>query len=429
MSDKAFYDIHLHAFNLNHPNLRAFVKRFNFGVFTIMAPVLAPFLPLLTKIFKKQIGRVLNLLAVMEDDIDSVFLLLENCLRENKLLDNDGLHIGGNTYPSVILTPLMMDFSYKGMPKDKNIHYNEPTRKPIRRQVVDVFNALTSYYRFEYTSDSARGFPNLKPDEKGPTRRVFEIYPFVGINPANYEYDDLKNLLEKYFRNYKGTKDALSKKKGKFDGDIENLKSNFVAGIKLYPPLDFDPWPDTDDCSMKKIRLLYSYCEDKSIPVTAHGNGNGFNVVGKRRLKKLMCISKWESVLSEYPRLKLNLAHFPVNEKTLWVFPKLSRLKQILKLLANHKYENLYVDFSCRAINPQYYQALKKLISDSPLDLRERLSQRILFGTDFSVHLASIDSYNAYYCLFDDDTAFKSSEKDMFCSANPESFLFKKTLP
>ncbi len=49
-----------------------------------------------------------------------------------------------------------------------------------------------------------------------------------------------------------------------------------------------------------------------------------------------------------------------------------------------------------------------------------------MFGTDFSINLASIDSYNAYYDLFSKDKSFESMEKDRFCSANPESFLFAK---
>lgn len=428
MKDKTFYDIHMHAYNLSHPYLRAFIMRFNFGLFLAFTPFVAPLLPFLGKIFKKKIGCLMNLLAVMEDDIDSIFLLLENCLRENKMLDNDGLHIGGNTYEKIILTPLMMDFGYKRMKKDKDIHYNQPCRKPIRRQVIDVFNALTYYYDFVYTERYAKGFPHLKPDAQGrPTRRVFEIYPFIGINTLNYEYEELVELMKKYFGDYKGDRDALIQTRGKFDGNIEHLSSNFAGGIKLYPPLDFDPWPQGNEIEMKKVRYIYSYCQGKGIPITVHGSESGFVVVSKRRLKNLTSISKWEAVFSEYPRLKLNLAHFPVNEKYLWIFPKTTRLKQVLRLLSNPKYENFYVDFSCRALNHGYYKVLKKLVSDASPEIKDILSKRIMFGTDFSINLASIDSYNAYYDLFSKDKSFESMEKDRFCSANPESFLFAKS--
>ncbi len=425
MEEKTFYDIHLHAFNLSHPYLRAFIRRLNFTTYLALAPLLGWLLPLGARLFKKKIGNAMNLLAVMEDDIDSVFLLLENCLRENGLLDNDGLHINGITYPRVVLTPLMIDFGYKRMRESKNIHYNEPCRKPIRRQVIDVYNAVTYYHNFKYSDRYARGFPHLKPDAQGrETKRIFEIYPFIGINTVNYTEKELEDLLKKYFENYQGSRQLINRMTREFDGNIEHLSSNYAAGIKLYPPLDFDPWPARNDTELNKVRTLYEYCQDRDIPITVHGSEGGFNVVGPRRRKRLTDLRKWDKVLGEFPRLKLNLAHFPVNEKTFFIFPKKARLKQFLALLANPKYENLYVDFSCRATDPCYYKALKKLIAEANPPMKETLSNRIMFGTDFSINLTSIESYNAYYQLFV-TAPFSSGDKEKFCSGNPERFLFK----
>jgi len=102
MEEKTFYDVHLHAFNLSHPYLRAFIRRFNIHLILPLASVLGwfSFIPFI----RNKLDSAMNLLAVMEDDIDSVFLLLENCLREDGLLDNEGLHIGGTTYKKVVLT-------------------------------------------------------------------------------------------------------------------------------------------------------------------------------------------------------------------------------------------------------------------------------------------------------------------------------------
>ncbi len=424
----------MHAFNLSHPYLGAFIARFNAGLLLAFSPLIAPIALLIMRLprwpvlrlpadwIENKLNLTKNLLAVMENDIGSVFLLLENCLRENSMLNNVGLHVGDNTYTRYVLTPLIMDFGYKGI-RDSTIHYNEPCRKPIRDQVIDVFNSIHYYVEFRYSDKYADVFPYLKADDNGcETLRIFEIYPLIGINTKNYEMDEIKVLLDKYFKDYTGSRESLAQNVGKFDGDIDHLTSNFAAGIKLYPPLDFDPWPDDNPDELNKVKYLYGYCEGKGIPITAHGSESGFVVVGKQRLEEITKISKWESVLSEYPELKLNIAHFPVNEKILWVFPKTKRLKAILKLIS--RYENAYVDFSCRALDHTYYSVLKKLLTDSSPELRRKLSEHILFGSDFSVSLMGVQSYNDYLAIFSSDSSFDSTKKDRFCSSNPEKFLF-----
>lgn len=42
MNGKTFYDIHMHAFNLSHPYLGAFVARFNAGLLLTFSPLIAP---------------------------------------------------------------------------------------------------------------------------------------------------------------------------------------------------------------------------------------------------------------------------------------------------------------------------------------------------------------------------------------------------
>lgn len=103
-------------------------------------------------------------------------------------------------------------------------------------------------------------------------------------------------------------------------------------------------------------------------------------------------------------------------------FPKTKRLKAVLKVIS--RYENVYVDFSCRALDHTYYNALKKLLTDSSPELRRKLSEHILFGSDFSVSLMGVQSYNDYLAIFSSDSSFDSTEKNRFCSSNPESFLF-----
>ena len=95
--ENTFYDVHMHAFNLSHPYLLAFVRRFKIKpshreIFRWLGPVLALLAPVIMEnpLFeryvepriKRRLNRLTNLLAVMENDLGSYFLLVEDCLRE-----------------------------------------------------------------------------------------------------------------------------------------------------------------------------------------------------------------------------------------------------------------------------------------------------------------------------------------------------------
>ncbi|MBA7619406.1 hypothetical protein ES703_26745 [subsurface metagenome] len=200
------------------------------------------------------------------------------------------------------------------------------------------------------------------------------------------------------------------------------MRSNFAAGIKVYPPLDFDPWPENNDTELEKVRCLYQYCQDKGIPITVHGSTSGFVVVKKERRKEVTRISKWAEVTSKYPKLKLNLAHFPANEKLLLLFPKKRRLNEILNLAISRN--NVYVDFSCRATSDKYYKSLRSFMDTLSQESRDKLADRILFGTDFAVSLTSIDSYNEYLDIFSRSSSITKADKEKYCAQNPQKFLF-----
>lgn len=406
MEEKTFYDIHVHAMNLSHPNLRAFIQRFKLihRWLLLLAPVAIP-------IVEKKVITIKNLLSVMENDIGSFFLLMEDCLKGKYLrgkgtpLWQDGkLKIGGNVYTRIVLTPLMMDFGNKDT-RDPAIHYFSPSKKPITEQVIDVFNGIRNY----------KNNPN--------SQKIFEIYPFLGINPKNYELARIQRMLDKYFAHYTGSRSDLFANMGKFEGDIDKIKSNFFAGIKVYPPLGFDPWPDSSEDNwqeeLAKVECLYEYCSHKKLPITAHCSDGGFKVVPTNKMLKYTSPERWEKVLQSYPKLKLNLAHFGRQDKLLWVFPQDGWQRKMLEDILP-KYENVYVDFSYRGVSADYYESLKEILGKNYDGLRER----ILFGTDFMINLLSIDSYSRYWEIFSKDTNLTDAEKDNFCSVNPKRFLF-----
>mgnify|MGYP005840625799 CR=1 FL=1 len=417
MEDKKFYDIHCHTMNLSHPNFLAFLRRFEetlkgnrLKVFFQINVVLILYLffnssfpRAFEKIGKKAgLNKAVNLLALSENDIGNIIILLEKCIKSHSFKDGK-LMIGSNSYSKIVLTPLMMDFGYKNLRLD-DLHYcGKPTQKPIVEQVIDVFNGIRLY---------TEQYQNNKEE------RLFEIYPFLGINTKNYTLDKVEKLLVKYFKNYTGRGIDLLENMGKFDGNIDNIGSNFFAGIKLYPPLGFDPWPEKDKEELEKVKYLYAYCCERQIPITAHCGSGGFRTADMTEIMEFTSPKKWSKVLNEYKDLKINLAHLGAQENSKeWQ-------KEVINLML--EYDNVYTDFSYRAVNDKYYKTLKKIIDRAGnKEVRNKLKTRILYGSDFMISLLKTDSYCQYLNLFIDTKVFTPGEKDDFCCNNPERFLFK----
>lgn len=186
----------------------------------------------------------------------------------------------------------------------------------------------------------------------------------------------LRKLLDKYFADYHALPEELAAKMGKFTGNIDRMGSNFFAGIKVYPPLGFDPWPEEDPEELAKVKLLYEYCSAKRIPITAHCNSGGYVVITKKLSQKFTSPDRWERVLNNYPDLILNLAHFGKENKKLMLFPVERWTRKIIKMIA--RFDHLYVDFSFNGLDKDYYRDLRRYIDHCPAELREKLKIVIL---------------------------------------------------
>lgn len=409
MPDNSFFDIHCHALNLSHPNLTAFLKRVNIDLLLTTGGIWGP----LVKLFKKKkIERSRNLLAMMENDMAGYFLLLEYYLRAKGMVDGNIMKAEDKKYKKIVLTPLMMDFGYKHT--KSGTYYNISPQKPIVEQVVDVFNGIAAYSGKEMFINTAGeiDFKEVAKDDK-----LFEIYPFLGINTENYELPRIEKMLDKYFKDYKVDRDELYKNMGTFTGDVEQLGCNSFAGIKVYPPLGFNPWPD-EKSENDKVKELYRYCCDKNLPITTHCSEGGFKT--DNNAGAFTEPLRWRKVLENFPALKINFAHFGRQDDALWRIPRKKWEKQILALITD--FENVYADFSYRGCEKKYYGELRELLDKLPA----RVKERVLFGSDFMINLMDIDSYNDYLSNFLTSGDLTSEEKHLFCSANPERFLFGK---
>lgn len=407
MEERILYDIHCHAMNLSHPNFSAFIRRMHISfILTVFAPIAGIFM-------EKEVNKVKNLLAVMENDLGSYFLLMEEDLKNSSdIWCGNGtaegkLKIGEHHYDKLIITPLMMDFGFKNM-SDPQIYYSRLADKPIVEQVTDLFNGIKKYM------------------QESPVQ-LLEISPFLGINTRNYSLEKIKLLLEKYFKEYDGTYKSLHDNFGKcleFDGNIDKLGSNYFSGVKLYPPLGFDPWPENEPEELEKVNYLYRFCVSKSIPITIHCSDGGYIVGDPKASEKRTSPEHWEPILSRYPELKINFAHMGKTSKFWKMFSREKWADKIFELVL--KYDNVYTDFSCCAFGDKFYKYLSRKIQRYGDAERSKLESRIMFGTDFMINLLYINSYSKYINIFSNVGLLSGEQKHKFCHTNPAAFLFVK---
>ncbi|MFH1160089.1 MAG: amidohydrolase family protein [bacterium] len=449
MTPKKFYDIHFHVMDLSHANLMAFLLREDLitketirdfsrmmkwwmKLIPVGAIDLAPGL-IVTKLkeFLQGPSKVKNLLSFMENSIRFDFLIVEHFLREGKegkdwfVNPENMFMIDGILYNKIVLCPLIIDFGYKNI-RQPGIFYNLPPNKSVIDQAADVLTAIAHYLNYNLATSPDN--PNrLVVQSSGVYKKgkLFEIYPFLGINPRNdYSLANIKRLFEKYFSGFEHDdpgrrQELLLQKMGTYNGTMEGVDLSYLfAGIKFYPPLGFDPWPENDQLELEKNCYIYEECIRRRIPVTAHCNNGGF-ITHPDAETFTNPGKQWMKVLKYYPELKLNFAHFGArnDDKKDW-------RDQIINYLVNKDNEHVYTDFSCRGFKDlageaHFYEEMDGLIKT----YGNRISKRMLFGSDFMINLLWTASYNECLENFKFSTALKG-HKELICSTNPERFLF-----
>ena len=77
MKNATFYDIHCHAMNLSHPNILAFIGRVRIERRGFRDAFFGPYSSFL---LQRPLTKLKNLLSVMENDMGSYFMLMEDDL-------------------------------------------------------------------------------------------------------------------------------------------------------------------------------------------------------------------------------------------------------------------------------------------------------------------------------------------------------------
>lgn len=427
MDTRRFYDIHFHIMDLSHTNITAYLKRL-FGFKEIVKSAgrfihdLFKSIIALNKKSEPSINKTRNLLSFMENSIKYDFLVVENYLKNKDIFVNEvnEFKIEDEKFNKIVLCPLIMDFGYKSLNND-NVFYNIPPQKPITDQISDLFKSINYYYSKDLEIVNKDGITkfNIKDYTGDKGSKLFEIYPFMGLNTKNYTYNQIEEMLNKYFADFskKNTPEErwnlLYDKMGEFSGDLDNPKDckNIFAGIKLYPPLGFEPWPE-DKKEKNKVELLYRTCIEKNIPLTVHCATGGFDVDKKSKFITDPG-NQWAAVLNAYPELKINFAHFGLGS---------NKWQETLINYMNREGSKVYSDISYLTREDKYYKKIGKLVKSS---IGNRLKYRLLFGSDFLINLFHVDSYNYYLKLFSKTKHIDKGIKIRLSNKNSEDFLFR----
>ncbi len=420
---KYFFDVHMHAMNINHPNFIALVESVanGFSEF-VTSGALSPGY-LLTSANRSQQGlaTILNLFNVFERPIGEIFALMEDDLfgkfsrplseAKGKIPENlmypeqpyirkGKFHFRDQVYDKVALVPLVMDFS-KDQSEWGKSYYTAKLQEKILAYVTDTLNGIEWYRKTR---------PN----------GLLEFFPFLGINPEVHQLDFIRELLSANIRFNK----SLAWK------NLKTLKGQRFRGIKLYPPLGTNPWP-TDSESLEKMTYIYQFCVDNDLPIITHCDDQGFRGVTAKLAQQYTSPASWIPVFEAFPNLRVDFAHYAKQynmlakgslkalfENSFTADPWFNELMQLML-----RFPNVYADFSFSGTDPAFYEELHEFINAcEDEELKERLLSHSMFGSDFSVNLAKVESYTNYYRIFE-NSPFPTDVIDRFASVNPLRFL------
>lgn len=245
------------------------------------------------------------------------------------------------------------------------------------------------------------------------------VLPFLGLDPrrgtASIEYL-LDNLTL-----------------GSWDGKVKSIpdrenetSSGGVAtgdfiGIKLYPPLGFDPLPEEDELR-DDILAVYQLFSNRRLPLTVHCQNSGLELV--KDGGKLSHPKKWQKVLEKVPNLRINFAHFGGEEGVKAMIPFVDRPQEgpgvegrpkqyrgipvldgwtgrIVQLL--RKYENTYADLSAfdfsdrEAVAALHWVLYHDLNGDFDDLGRHSILTKLLWGSDYPMPLKRKDGNDTKY--------------------------------
>lgn len=253
-------------------------------------------------------------------------------------------------------------------------------REPFHEQVDEVCRTLKEV-ELKYRGHEFQGEKHL--------------LPFLAIDPHNP--DVFKYFLSAFIKEYNTTPSKSLDHSAPFQG------------VKVYPALGYAPHHPT-------LMEIFEICEEKRIPVTTHTGGyrthpsydavdadyrkktdtgwedkskrlNLKGIEAKKFARFFLDPTHWkDQVLSQFPNLKLNLAHFGNNEE--WRKYRDNEHSVVHRTLNTiHAYDKVYADLSYTFYNKRNLEEIYQL-----MDTDEQIHARVLYGSDF--YLCEVEKGN-----------------------------------
>lgn len=324
-------------------------------------------------------------------------------------------------------TPLMFDVEYCFVEaSDRSIHENVLSNVQDRFQLLfgentnDEDFAVIQHFLNELQAE--RGSANLE----GAVTKSFQN-----------QIDEIVALRNKYPSVVFPFFAVDPRRSGVVDMAIQQLEQGNFFGIKLYAPNGYSPLD-------KELLKLYSYCEKNQVPITAHHSLGGFatfadklNINGEiydagkivtpanpvsfvplfengwveDRARKLNHPMLWEKVLEQYPKLKLDLAHFGLFSNATQLDDRYAWTSYVAGLMK--KYENLYTDLSCYTDINDIKYINSHFLTDP------KVAGKVLYGSDYYLNMLFINTFKGYMQNF---TTALGSNFDMLLANNAKFF-------
>jgi len=312
---KSFIDCHCHAFNfVDIPMYLTLADKVKVGTIGRLKAAAGAL------IYLPQFMMDKNFLKNRLEGYKEFILFFERALQRNieMILTEINNHLGSPNDTEILITPLVMDFDIlleKEMPAQVG---KEPCVKEQYKRLENAINAI-----------DFQKFPNMK------------VCPFIGFDLRKLHNTDKNRLAG--FQTFWKKNNTLGKK------GISQLKSGKLLGIKLYPPIGFNPNPKK---FQDRYKTFYTWCCKKKIPITVHCQKGSYSAgKEKENLDKNTTPENWKKLLShnELESLRINFAHFGGETGTDDMFEPFRTDKNswtyiLIELLK--KYPNTYADIS-----------------------------------------------------------------------------------
>lgn len=274
------------------------------------------------------------------------------------------------------------------------------------------------------------------------------ILPYQGRFHAFVPFDPARELA---FRNGLNNPDGQPEKLSSLETVKHAIENLGFVGVKLYNTLGYRPLKNSKgltplyrqrismrnetysyffdgDAYDKVLKELYSYCEKNEVPITAHCMSHGIEAYPGASYH-FGAAELWRPVLEQFPKIRLNLAHFGWNPVFGYGYGNNKNwMKDICQMLVD--YDHLYTDVAHHEVvtrfrRPDFVQAFKKIQQDFSTDL-EKIKKRILYGSDWHV-LRRVKNYRsflkAYQRVMKRTGFYDEDEISDFLGGNAMAFL------